>query len=214
MSKDWRYVVYRHYSEKEQADPDFRNVLYGWSYHKSIVKLFLKQRDPHKYHVTKLTDDEIYRIYSEEFQDTLKMIDVLYLPSSKLPGTFCLYMTQAEVQSAEKRIQMYIHSIPSLDNFPHGYDNNYLELFINFIPRYSQALDELGYRIPDLDIMYPSEDYHDDPSDFRNIEEQIDKAYSMRDVPRGTPAGLTQLGADNSILYSLEAFVKVLAEDM
>lgn len=218
---DGKYLVYRVYTKEERPDIDERFVLYGWSTNKSIVKAFCKQRNKNKYHVIKMSNDDIIRTFSEEIDDTDAMIDFIKLKSAKTHEVIYLFMTLNEMRETEKKIQKMFLDQASLERIPGN--GNYLELFLNLDDYYADALFFLGYRPREVDIMFPSADPRDDYASIDRISEQIDQAY---DGLFGYPQEELRREADkviglstiedvaNKICYSIESFIKVMRDDM
>lgn len=216
MSKHSVFMVFRVYSSKERADPNERNVYYGWSHAKSVVLAFLKQRSKKKYQVQKMNRGTIERIYGEEPDDDTA-INFVPVKSATTGETVNLFMTKVELLEAEKKIQRLFAQATSLDSA--GEDiMEVLELFVNLDPYYGAALYYLGFRPRELDDLFPSADYHDDYGGSLGIEETIESVYQSPGelCPGITPAGQSSVVDDISkkIIYSLESFVKVLRDDM
>lgn len=218
---DGKYLVYRVYTKEERPDREDRNVLYGWSTNKSIIKAFQKQRSKDKYRVIKMSRDDIVRTFSEEIDDTDAMIDFIKLKSAKTHEVIYLFMTLNEMRETEKKIQKMFLDQASLERIPGN--GNYLELFMNLDDYYADALFFIGYRPREVDILFPSADPRDDYASVDRIEQQIDQAYDglygfpQEELRRSTDSvvGLSIIeDVANKICYSVESFIKVMREDM
>ena len=97
-----------------------------------------------------------------------------------------------------------------------------LELYINLDDYYLDALQYLGFKPPEMDILFDSAEYRESTDAIYSIDALIDSAYdALFDVPHevyvheGKIPGLSVLeSVDTKILYSLESFMKVMKEDM
>lgn len=215
-----KYLVYRVYSKKERPDMIDRSRFYGWTNSKNTLKAFIMQRNKKKYKVVKLDDDEIAETFSEEIDDVDAMIDFIKLRSAKTHEEVPLFMTLNEMRETEKKIQRMFLDKASFENI--NGNGNYLELFMNLDPYYADALYFIGFRPREVDIMFPSADYHDDYSSIESIEEKIDNAYdSLYGFPEESLKKQTSIvglsvieDIANKIYYSIESFVKVLKDDM
>lgn len=216
-----KYLVYRVYTKKERSEFTDRSRFYGWSSAKSVIKAFLEQRDPKKYTVIKIDKHQIAETFSEEIDDVDAMIDMLILKSVSSGEEIPLFMTLNEMRETEKKIQRMFDDMASLERIDGTGD--YLQMFLNFDPYYADALFIIGCRPREIDIMFPSADYHDDYSNIMKVEEEIDNAYDrIYTSPSETYSshynkilGLTALDdVCNKIYYSIESFIKVLKDDM
>lgn len=213
MSDRLRYMVYRSYPPSERPEPDEQIIFYGWTRNKDLLKAFFQQRDHSKYICKKMYDDEITYVYDELLEGAARMIDVLPLKSAKDRKEYTFITTLSEMQEAEFKIQRLIHDIPSLKNF-RG-DGNYMEIAYNLKPKWKNLLEKIGYQIPEFDELFPYADYHDDPTDIRNVEEEIMTAYDHTEYLNGKIPGLETIKAQHMRqFYSLELFVRVLSEDL
>lgn len=215
-----KYVVYRVYSKKERSEENIRHSFYGWSESKSVIKAFLQQRNPEKYKVYKFNKEEIPVSVVDDLDDPFNMIDFIKLKSAATHEEFYLFMTIIEMKSCEKRIQEMFINKCSLSNI--NKDGNYLEMFLNLDEYYADALFYIGFRPEEVDILFPSSDYHDDYSGYLKIEEDIDDAYdNLYNYPpefikqnKSIP-GLSMMDdVANKIYYSIESFIKVLIDDL
>ena len=226
--KDCVYLVYRVYSEKERPYVSLsdRTVFYGWASNKSVVKAFMAQRSHSKYKVTIASFDEINESWLsgsmyDGVMDPELMIDYVELKSAETLEDVKLFMTKKELKETEKGIQHYFKELPSLADYS---DNPMalLELYINLDDYYLDALQYLGFKPPEMDILFDSAEYRESTDAIYSIDALIDSAYdALFDVPHevyvheGKIPGLSVLeSVDTKILYSLESFMKVMKEDM
>lgn len=216
------YLVYRIYQPDERPDKYDRSVFYGWSKNKSIIKVFTQQRSKGKYHLIKIDEDDISNLYPDSDKspvDDDHMIDFVILKSVSTGESYHFITTSNELCNAEILIQRMMHDASSLSE--DGFKLNDINLFYNIKDEYLKALYYIGFRPDDLDILYPSADYHDDINNIQTIEEDIEDAYtypydeSRFEVSKRKPMGMMNFtDISNKILYSLEAFVKVLKDDL
>lgn len=215
---NWKYLVYRVYTRDERPNIDERASFYGWSNNKSMIKAFTSQRSKKKYKVLKVDQDEIARRFSEEIDDEEAALDFVKIKSASTHEEIFFITTMNELKETEKRIQRMFIDQASLS----GIDGkgNYLEMFMNLDDYYADALYYIGFRPPEVDILFPSADYHDDYSNITKIEELIDDAYegkyqSPGEVRDNRIPGLVAIeDVANKIYYSVESFVKVLKDDL
>lgn len=214
-----KYIVYRVYSKKERPRADERLSYYGWSESKSVIKAFLQQRSPNKYKVYKINKEDITPSM-DDINDSYNMIDYIKLKSALTQEEFSLFMTMGEMKECEKRIQRMFIDQCALSNIEGN--GNYLEMFMNLDEYYADALFYIGFRPEEIDIMFPSSDYHDDYSNFTKIEEAIDDAYvgaylhpeETYDKNKFIPGLYAMDDVSKMLYYSLESFIKVLIDDM
>lgn len=215
-----KYIVYRIYSKKERPKLDERSSYYGWSESKSVIKAFLQQRSPDKYKVYKINKENIAPSMFDEVNDSYNMIDYIKLKSAATQEEFSLFMTMGEMKECEKSIQkMFIDKCSLSDIKGEG---NYLEMFLNLDEYYADALFYIGFRPEEVDIMFPSSDYHDDYSNYVKIEEAIDDAYDgaymhpeeVYDKNKFIPGLCAMDDVSKMLYYSLESFIKVLIDDL
>lgn len=215
MADEQKFLVFRVYSKKEREDPNTRSLFYGWSDSKSVLKCFFDQRDKKKYRVVKVDDDDIAKNFDEDVIDDSTKIDFVKLKSATTLEEVCLFMTKNELIEAEIRIQRLFEDLSSLEN------KKYINMILNLKPKYAEALYYLGYRPPEIDIMFPSADDMDNYSNESETEYLLTTAYEeliMRDNYGGYAHKV--LGPDvlsdpfRRMIYSVESFIKVLRDDM
>lgn len=222
MKEDYRYLVYRAYSDKERPGipENERIVLYGWSSSKAVVKAFIGQRDPKKYKVRKATYDEIISNLKMDL-DPEMIIDFVNLESSTTGETIKLFMTYRELKDTEKAVQRYFNDLASLSDRGTS-EMTLLELYMNIEEPYISALQFIGFKPPEMDILFDSVEYRESGDYLYTIDGLIESAYdNIYEVPHetlyhnGNIPGLEMLESVNSrILYSVESFMKVMKEDM
>lgn len=216
-----KYVVYRVFTKKERPKKDERMVYYGWSNSKVVIKAFLQQRDPKKYAVVKLKPEDI-EMYSESIDDDDYLIDYIKIRSTSTDEEMCLFMTRNELMESEVFIQRMFVDQASLSNI----DGNgpYLNMVIGLDDYYFEALYLIGYRPKEIDILFPSADYHDDISSDMTLDETIESAYTgdsysnTNQQNEHSPMNIKGLGAfkevSNKLYYSFESFIKALRDKM
>lgn len=210
-----KYMVFRVYNKKERKDPEERAVFYGWSYDKSVIKAFFGQRDKSKYRVVKMTENEIAESFHEDAVSDDTRIDFIKLKSAQNNGEeFTIFMTPAELLESEIQIQRLFADLSSLE------DKKYVDMILNLKYEYAESLYFLGYRPPEIDILFSSADENDNYCDIYGAEEKIGIAYDNMfaftkhpDIHR--PIGLGVLDdVFRRVVYSLESFIKVMKDDM
>ena len=211
-----RYLVFRVY----QRDEDHEDWLYGWTFDRNVVKVFLEQRDTRKYSVRKISEEELADLLSDVPWDSSNMIDYVELPVSATGKSVTLFMTKNELCEVEKRIQRYFRKLSTIIDNEHG-SFVVLNLFQNLIPRYLDALDFLGFRPPELENMDESVPYHGCPEDEDDVSDrttswEIDQAYQLTPmIDHQSVPGMSMLTkVSTQIIYSLESFIIAMREDL
>lgn len=211
------YVVYRLHTPEYTTNKYEAAAIYGWSDDKGIVKAFLKQRDKKKYKVKKYTRGELAEEFSECVLDYVNQIDFIKLKSVTTGGYIYMLMTAQDAHEAELNIRKLFIDACSFSQFE---SNKYLEMAINLIEKYDDALYFIGYRPPELGSLYDSSDIRDG-NDYPAVEDQINSAYdnlSPSEMPlrkyHSLPGALSTIDTFPKIINSLESFIKVLKNDM
>lgn len=231
MAKFSRYLVFRHYDQKERPNISYRErtIFYGWTMNKSVVKVFLKQRTKSKYVIKKMDVDEIdnfaYPDGTNDVLDPQYMINYVNLQSAKTGESIPLFLTESEMKVTEKRIQEYFRKLASFsiderEDIDHVFAC--MNMFSNLKERYTQILYFIGFRPEEFDMLFQGSGWHDEFTEMDEINNQIEMAYSgAMESPRELdlydprPIGLSALqDVSNRIIYSIESFVKFLREDL
>lgn len=181
---------------------------YGWTNHKSILKLFFQQRDPKKYDVFRYNEYEI-----EDNKNLIDFIDEKYeiqpikLASVKADGRkIILYTTEREEREAEESIKRTFSDLASLTKHNDLNDEEKLprmvKAYCGFKEKYLDALDAIGFF----------------PEEIENKFDSVDDPYyeSSDDCNFIFPHRKNDIGSKpyHQVLYSLESFIKVMKEDM
>lgn len=217
------YLIYRIYSQEEIEENKHVSRYYGWTRFKEVAKAFTSQRDKKKYKVIEkeyINGDDLYDgINGIDLIDDRYMINYIKLESSKSDLEVTFLTTQDELHESEIKIQRMMideASLESIDKLK-GSGIKVLELFINLKEKYSDLLYFIGYRPRDLEAIFSRVASSED-----EIEHQIDLAYDgYAESPQEdpcyipSPPGLAILDdISMKVIYSLEAFIKVLREDL
>lgn len=220
-----KYLIFRVYPKNDEEHRNNRTVLFGWTTSKDVLKAFMEQRDKRKYRSIKLSQSDIEEKFSEDVTDAEKMIDIIKLKSSKTYEEIPFFSTPEELRETEIKIQRYFHELSSLSSIKgNGYHvNDYINMFYNLDDYYKSALEYLGFRPSEMDILFPSADVNDDYSNLSKVEDQIEGAYdrfmnnhSTEEVQQiESLPGLSAIDdVANKIIYSLESFIKILKDDL
>lgn len=213
------YVVTRVYSDDDRA-PDERYSFYGWTFSKTILKAFLKQRDPKKYVYKEFhKDDEVLLKAFPEIDDgprSEKMIDYVKLQMASTKEEMYLFITLSELKEAELRIQKRFHDMASID------DMDILNLFMHLDKYYLDALEFLGFRPKEVDYIYDTSDSRDNYNTYDLAESEIEEAYAGAGLgPEEefthytNPPGLNSLSQiSDKTLYSMENFITALIDEL
>ena len=219
MNEKKKYMVFRVYSKKERPDStdQERVVFFGWTKSKTVLKAFKEQRDQKKYIIRKMDEEDIAERFSEDITDTDTMIDFIKLKSVHTQEDVIFFSTANELKTAEINIQRMMKDLCSVSDIPG--DGPYLWMVLALEDHYGDALHYLGYRPPEIDIIFPC---MDSESHFDEYENEIETAYDGLMIPPEevvtkniNPLGLMTLSdVSSKILYSLESFIKVLKDDL
>lgn len=212
-------MIFRVYTKDERRDPDTRAIFYGWTRNKSVLKGFFSQRDKKKYKVIKMTDEFIAEQFSEDNTDQDTCIDILKIKTIE-GEEVSLFATSREIHQAEIDIQRLFHDKSSLENIKGN--GNYISMLLNLDEYYSSALELIGYRPMEVDILFQSADPNDSYNGLYKTEEEIHDAYDgIYTYPddneeRGLRVeGLSSIEDISSrVIYSLESFIKVMKDDL
>jgi hypothetical protein len=218
------YLVFRKYKKTERPNSE-RSVLYGWTKSSYVMKAFLSQRDNKKYEVIKREYDDIKSEIPHINYELLvpdKMIDYTIIEVAATGERIPLFMTAVEMNETEKKIQRMFHDLSSVAKIPGK--ANYVDMIINLDPFYRIPLFFVGYRPEEIDILYPSADDSDNIAPIDYIEQCIDDAYEEVGDPTDDnqeryhylpgAMGLDDTQVSSKVVYSLESFVKVMADDL
>ena len=206
------YVVYR-----KSPDAQFYHSPYGWTFSKKILKAFLKQRKRSKYHVVHCGEEELlnaYRVTSlEEIVDV--MINWVNLYSTRLGVTTPFFTTSSEMNDTEVAIHKMFRQLCTLENVDSKNILLLTQMVAGLDEEYADALRFLGYRPPEIDILFD-----DVESSFDNSITMIDNAYRGQPceeawIDRREPVvkGHTD-DTFGQIIISLESFIMILRDEL
>jgi len=208
------YAVLRYHSEKEwkHSDPKDRYVLYGWTKDKKILDAFFSQRSKNKYVVKKFDQEEIKFEYTDEFYPE-DMIDYIELPLASTGEKYPLFITKHELIQAETMIIRMMTDAARLVERADG-KTNLLELYHNLDNDYKDALEFLGFVPPELEAIFDSVKNQED--EISELIETCFETYPQEMYARiDKPYGIDMMpNVWQQVIFSLEAFIKVLREEM
>jgi hypothetical protein len=220
MKFETAYVVYRHYSSKEQDRPGpmalnpghrFREShLYGWTPNKATLKAFLGQRSQKKYSSKAIDLDEL-RFEAGRSKDDL-LIEAAQLRSQALNETVFLFTTKEELEKVRNRIHEMFRELSSFEvlwreSITASPLSNFINMMTNLLPEYADALHFIGYRPEEINYVYDSVDEAGDA--------YLAEGY---DIPIGRRTKTEQAWRDDDpskqIIISFESVIKVLREEL
>lgn len=214
MSKDIWYMVFRVYPLDEIPDPELSCVFYGWTRSKAIAKAFLRQRAKSKYRIRRLDIEELQDLAQPLFDDSEEqvMIDFVKLRSAKSHEEVFILTTARELMMSEIRIQKMLNEASSLKTV----DADITEcvyILSNLKEKYADALYNIGFRPPEMESMYPSED------GFTVLDETSEAIeYEYRNHSKSNKGlDIFQTSSDDLFsksVYSLENFIRVMKDDL
>jgi hypothetical protein len=217
MAKNY-WLVYR--VKDHRLEDEINARIYGWTDSKPVLEAFFEQRDEKKYAIFKMKYEEIAKKFPDEDLPKEEQIDFIKLKSVQTGQEILLFMTLSEMGEAVKRILRLFVELSSLCNLEikdQGKDVRYfMMLIMNLKDKYKDALEYIGYRPPEIDAYYDSitgtrEDENNETIDIAIAEAVHPRA---RRDPGEIPGASALDDVADKILYSLEAFIKVLREDM
>lgn len=185
------YLVYRVYKGEEVKFTKQNSRIYGWTNSKAVLQAFMQQRDEKKYLSYKMGEEE-FLFRTKQIDEDLERLKIsfLRLKSVQEEGEFKLFMTANEAAECELRIQRLLTEYSSISKMEFKSPNKeilyFVNLHLNLKKNFQDALFFLGYRPPEI------EDLFDSVEEIRSYENDV----------------------ANQIIYSLEAYIKVLREDM
>jgi hypothetical protein len=192
---------------------------YGWSIYRKAIKTFLKQRKKSKYlvKVGKYHDLELM----EGVLDTnasLYMLDTISLPSQS-GHDMILLTTKHELNLFEKDLALQLKDYCSMDKVDNGNDiQTYVTMYELLLDEYQIPLQTIGYYPHELEEMYGSEEddtrayldaVYDDISSL-----DYDTKLSMMLAKAPLRNQYLSSGLLSKIIYSAEAFIKVMRDRM
>lgn len=197
----------------------FQQEFYGWSVYRKAIKTFLKQRKKSKYlvKVGKYHDLELM----EGVLDTnasLYMLDTISLPSQS-GYDMVLLTTKRELNLFEKDLALRLKDYCSMDKVDNGNDiHAYVTMYELLLDEYQIPLQTIGYYPHELEEMYGSEEddarayldaVYDDISSL-----DYDTKLSMMLAKAPLRNQYLSSGLLSKIIYSAEAFIKVMRDRM
>lgn len=197
----------------------FQQEFYGWSIYRKAIKTFLKQRKKSKYlvKVGKYRDLELM----EGVLDTnasLYMLDTISLPSQS-GHDMILLTTKHELNLFEKDLALQLKDYCSMDKVDNGNDiQTYVTMYELLLDEYQIPLQTIGYYPHELEEMYGSEEddtrayldaVYDDISSL-----DYDTKLSMMLAKAPLRNQYLSSGLLSKIIYSAEAFIKVMRDRM
>ena len=197
----------------------FQQEFYGWSVYRKAIKTFLKQRKKSKYlvKVGKYHDLELM----EGVLDTnasLYMLDTISLPSQS-GHDMILLTTKHELNLFEKDLALQLKDYCSMDKVDNGNDiQTYVTMYELLLDEYQIPLQTIGYYPHELEEMYGSEEddtrayldaVYDDISSL-----DYDTKLSMMLAKAPLRNQYLSSGLLSKIIYSAEAFIKVMRDRM
>lgn len=197
----------------------FQQEFYGWSIYRKAIKTFLKQRKKSKYlvKVGKYHDLELM----EGVLDTnasLYMLDTISLPSQS-GHDMILLTTKHELNLFEKDLALQLKDYCSMDKVDNGNDiQTYVTMYELLLDEYQIPLQTIGYYPHELEEMYGGEEddarayldaVYDDISSL-----DYDTKLSMMLAKAPLRNQYLSSGLLSKIIYSAEAFIKVMRDRM
>ena len=198
----------------------FNQEFYGWTLYKKAVKTFLQQRKRSKYFATTSTYDELKQMEQKlETDISYYMLDTISLLSQSGHHVILL-TTKRELLYFEKDLMLRLKDYASMDNVDHGYDIDvYVNMYIHLLDSFQNSLQIIGYYPNELDEMLGMEEddarayldsVYDDISSL-DYHTKLDMVLAKRPLSSGLHSQYRLL---SKIIYSAEAFIKILKDRM
>ena len=200
-----------------------KNIPFAWTYDKTILKLFLEQRNEN-YKAVRSNRDEIQRIFNRNGNESERMIDFIILKSVSTGIEFKLFTTADELRTTEKLIQRLVNNKATLFNITNSIEKieKYVKILVNLTDNFYNALYLIGFRPPEVLALFKPDEHQ-----MFEIDDAIDASYEGGWLPPNEYNSYwngenrkkfysTNLLSDlyTKVLYSLEAFIKVLIKDL
>lgn len=200
-----------------------KNIPFAWTYDKTILKLFLEQRNEN-YKAVRSNRDEIQRIFNRNGNESEQMIDFVILKSVSTGIEFKLFTTADELRTTEKLIQRLVNNKATLFNITNSIEKieKYVKILVNLTDNFYNALYLIGFRPPEVLALFRPDEHQ-----MFEIDDAIDASYEGGWLPPNEYNSYwngenrkkfysTNLLSDlyTKVLYSLEAFIKVLIKDL
>lgn len=201
------YIVYR-------MDDRGKGTAYGWTFDKKILKTFLTQRSKNKYKALRANYDDILELFSEQVDGSgMYTIDWMDLPSNQTGENIRLFLTANEKIVAEKAIKKMLRDMSALDRI-HGEIEDYVEMVVNLEEKYFEALEFIGFRPKELEAIFDSIEensmigFNCDTGAYYDMSpEEFYQSHNLSSGDATNPVF-------DKILWSLEAFVRVMKDDL
>ena len=200
-----------------------KNIPFAWTYDKTILKLFLEQRNEN-YKAVRSNRDEIQRIFNRNGNESERMIDFIILKSVSTGIEFKLFTTADELRTTEKLIQRLVNNKATLFNITNSIEKieKYVKILVNLTDNFYNALYLIGFRPPEVLALFRPDEHQ-----MFEIDDAIDASYEGGWLPPNEYNSYwngenrkkfysTNVLSDlyTKFLYSLEAFIKVLIKDL
>lgn len=196
-------------------------VPYGWTFSKSVLKSFLKQRNE-KYRFFKVDKSDLEKIFNADGTLSASMINEVQLKSVSTGTDFNLFLTLDELRNDEKLIQRLVRDEAKFVKVTSKCEQllELVHMFTHLKTNYASALYFLGYRPAEVESLLNS------LTETNEIDEIIDSAYEESWLPPNLynsilPSEPSKLPSFNlmtdyytKVIYSLESFIKILSNDL
>lgn len=200
-----------------------KNIPFAWTYDKTILKLFLEQRNEN-YKAVRSNRNEIQKIFNRNGNESERMIDFIILKSVSTGIEFKLFTTADELRTTEKLIQRLVNDKATLFNITNSIEKieKYVKILMNLKDNFYNALYLIGFRPPEVLALFKPDEHQ-----MFEIDDAIDASYeggwlspneynSYWNGENRKKFYSIHLLSDlyTKVLYSLEAFIKVLIKDL
>lgn len=200
-----------------------KNIPFAWTYDKTILKLFLEQRNEN-YKAVRSNRDEIQKIFNRNGNESERMIDFIILKSVSTGIEFKLFTTADELRTTEKLIQRLVNDKATLFNITNSIEKieKYVKILMNLKDNFYNALYLIGFRPPEVLALFKPDEHQ-----MFEIDDAIDASYeggwlspneynSYWNGENRKKFYSIHLLSDlyTKVLYSLEAFIKILIKDL
>lgn len=213
------YIVFRIYPEEPNRDH-----IYGWTESKKIAWAFMKQRSRDKYKIVKMSSDQIAKMFSESIMESSNQLDYFKIRSAKTGDEVAFFTTMEEMNEAETKIQRYFRELPKLIEHADGREE-VVHLFIRLKKKFADALDFIGFRPPEVEVLYDRDDWIGDDGEgsIEGICDVIEQAYADKTIEEyrnGHDCDKHPLSTSvisdvyPKLIISLESFIMILKEEM
>ena len=147
--KTSKFIIYRVYQNDR-----IKNYQIGWTYNKSIAKLFIDLRGNEKYKVLKVSDYELAQMDTDDTQDKSSELKLFQIFCKSENSNVVIVSTDSEINEYCRKLYIYFtDELASLSALPNHTIDSQIKLFTELKNEYIEALEEIGFSPKELRYM-------------------------------------------------------------